>query len=59
MFITFVLLHMLFLITVIQFKMATFMFMGTLLVRIKHSSFGHMQLPSFFGAYLCEKNWVV
>ncbi|PIO11349.1 hypothetical protein AB205_0173270 [Aquarana catesbeiana] len=39
MFITFVLLHVLFL-TVVQFKMATFMFMGTLFVCIKHCSFG-------------------
>ncbi|PIO10187.1 hypothetical protein AB205_0083420 [Aquarana catesbeiana] len=39
MFITFVLLHVLFL-TVIQFQKATFMFMGTLFVRIKHCSFG-------------------
>ncbi|PIO10369.1 hypothetical protein AB205_0055260 [Aquarana catesbeiana] len=39
MFITFVLLHVLFL-TVIQFKISTFMFMGTLFVRIKHFSFG-------------------
>ncbi|PIO13586.1 hypothetical protein AB205_0123560 [Aquarana catesbeiana] len=39
MFITFVLLHVLFL-TVVQFKMATFMFMGTLFVRIKHCSVG-------------------
>ncbi|PIO09139.1 hypothetical protein AB205_0012170 [Aquarana catesbeiana] len=39
MFITFVLLHVL-LGTVVQFKMATFMFMGTLFIRIKHFSFG-------------------
>ncbi|PIO23135.1 hypothetical protein AB205_0002510 [Aquarana catesbeiana] len=37
--ITFVLLHVFFL-TVVQFKMATFMFMGTLFVRIKHCPFG-------------------
>ncbi|PIO34919.1 hypothetical protein AB205_0090090 [Aquarana catesbeiana] len=68
MFITFVLLHVLFL-TVVQFKMATFMFMGTLFVRIKHCSFGlentivlaicHMHLPTFFMAYLSENNLVV
>ncbi|PIO11904.1 hypothetical protein AB205_0126650 [Aquarana catesbeiana] len=39
MFIRFVLLHVLFL-TVIQFKIATFMFIGTLFVRIKPCSFG-------------------
>ncbi|PIO11327.1 hypothetical protein AB205_0064900 [Aquarana catesbeiana] len=38
-FITIVLLHVLFL-TVVQFKMATFMFMDTLFVRMKHCSFG-------------------
>ncbi|PIO09282.1 hypothetical protein AB205_0174430 [Aquarana catesbeiana] len=38
MFIMFVLLHVL-LGTVVQFKMATLMFMGTLFVRIKHFSF--------------------
>ncbi|PIO33340.1 hypothetical protein AB205_0169060 [Aquarana catesbeiana] len=38
-FITFVLLHVLFF-TVVQFKMATFMFMDTLFVRRKHCSFG-------------------
>ncbi|PIO37149.1 hypothetical protein AB205_0166430 [Aquarana catesbeiana] len=39
-FITSVLLHMLFF-TVAQFKMATFMFMGTIIVRRKHCSFSH------------------
>ncbi|PIO09339.1 hypothetical protein AB205_0221690 [Aquarana catesbeiana] len=39
MFITFVLLHVL-LGTVVQFKMATFMFMGTLFIRFTHCYFG-------------------
>ncbi|PIO12460.1 hypothetical protein AB205_0022520 [Aquarana catesbeiana] len=38
-FIMFMLLHVLFL-TVVQFKMATFIFMGTLFVHMKHCSFG-------------------
>ncbi|PIO25241.1 hypothetical protein AB205_0183430 [Aquarana catesbeiana] len=39
-FITFVLFHVIFF-TVVQFKMATFIFMGTLIVRKKHCLFGH------------------